>query len=62
VQLDEETVWLSHGQMAELFQTTKQNVGLQVHHLFEEGELERAATVKESLTVPASSRWWPLTA
>jgi len=51
VRLDEETVWLSQAQMAELFETTKQNVSLHIRNIFEEGELERPATVKESLTV-----------
>ena len=37
--------------MAELFQTTKQNVSLNIQNVFEEEELERQATVKESLTV-----------
>jgi hypothetical protein len=37
--------------MAELFQTTKQNVSLHIQNLYGERELERAATVKESLTV-----------
>lgn len=51
VRLEQETVWLSQVQMAELFQTTKQNVSLHIKNLFQEGELERPATVKESLTV-----------
>ncbi len=51
VRLEEETVWLSQAQMVELFQTTKQNVSLHIKNLFQEGELERPATVKESLTV-----------
>lgn len=51
VELENETVWLTQNQMAELFQTTKQNISLHVKNLFEEKELERAATVKESLTV-----------
>jgi hypothetical protein len=51
VRLENETVWLSQIQMAELFQTTKQNVSLHIQNLFEERELERGATVKESLTV-----------
>jgi len=37
--------------MAELFQTTKQNVSLHVKNVFDEGELMEKATVKESLTV-----------
>ncbi len=51
VRMDKDTVWLSQNQMAELFQTTKQNVSLHVNNIFAEGELERAATVKEFLTV-----------
>ena len=48
---ENETIWLSLNQMAELFQTTKQNVSLHIQNIFEEGELQRGATVKESLTV-----------
>ena len=51
VRLEDETVWLSQVPMAELFQTTKQNVSLHIRNLFEDGELTRDATVKESLTV-----------
>lgn len=51
VRLEDETVWLSQAQMADLFQTTKQNVSLHIRNLFEEGELDRAGTVKDSLTV-----------
>lgn len=51
VRLENETVWLTQAQMAELFQTTKQNVSLHVNNVFKEGELEQASTVKEYLTV-----------
>lgn len=51
VTLSEDTVWLSQSQMAELFQTTKQNISLHVRNVFEEGELAPHPTVKESLTV-----------
>lgn len=51
VRMDRETVWLSQNQMAELFQTTKQNVSLHINNIFAEQELDRAATVKEYLTV-----------
>ena len=52
VQFQGETVWLSQAQMAELFQTTKQNVSLHIRNIYDEHELERTGTVKESLTVP----------
>ncbi len=48
---DGTTVWLTQLEIAELFQTTKQNVSLHAKNIFEEGELTQAATVKESLTV-----------
>jgi hypothetical protein len=51
VRLENETVWISLNQMAELFQTTKQNVSLHIQNIYAEGELRREATVKEYLTV-----------
>ena len=51
VRLDGETVWLSQAQMAELFQTSKQNVSHHVRNVFEEKELDPASTVKQYLTV-----------
>ncbi|MFA7234053.1 MAG: virulence RhuM family protein [Terrimicrobiaceae bacterium] len=51
VRLENETVWLTQQQMADLFQTTKQNISLHFQNIFEDRELERTATVKESLTV-----------
>ena len=51
VKLENETVWLTQAQMTELFQTTKQNISLQINNIFKEGELDSKATVKEYLTV-----------
>jgi hypothetical protein len=51
VRLQDETVWLTQMQMAELFQTTKQNISLHVKNIFNEGELAPQETVKDSLTV-----------
>ena len=48
---ENETVWLTQQQMAELFQTTQQNVSLHVRNIYEEGELSEEATHKESLSV-----------
>lgn len=45
------TVWLTQLEMAELFDATKQNISLHLKNIFEDGELDAAATVKESLTV-----------
>jgi hypothetical protein len=51
VRLDGQTVWLTQLQMAELFQTTKQNISLHIINILEDGEQAREATVKEYLTV-----------
>ena len=48
---DGETVWLSQLEMAELFQTSKQNVSLHTKNELADGELTQEATVKDSLTV-----------
>ncbi len=47
----DETLWLSQVLMAELFQTSKQNISLHVKNVLTEGELQAAATVKDYLTV-----------
>ncbi len=51
VHLSDDTVWLNQAQMADLFQTTKQNVSLHINNIFKSGELERNSTVKDFLTV-----------
>lgn len=51
VRFENETVWLTQNAIAELFQTTKQNVGQHVRNIFEEGEIEKNPTVKNFFTV-----------
>ena len=51
VKLSDETVWLTQQLMAELFQTTKQNISLHVNNIYKEQELSPKATVKGYLTV-----------
>tara|TARA_R110002020_G_scaffold161150_1_gene346014 strand:- start:506 stop:1486 length:981 start_codon:yes stop_codon:yes gene_type:complete len=51
VKFEQETVWLSQDQMASLFNQTKQNISLHINNCYKEGELDKTATVKESLTV-----------
>ena len=51
VRIDEETVWLTQSQMVELFNSTKQNISLNINNVFKEGELDPDATVKDYLTV-----------
>lgn len=50
VRLENDTVWLTQAQMSTLFNQTKQNISLHINKCFKEGELEKIATVKESLT------------
>ncbi|QQS30237.1 MAG: virulence protein RhuM/Fic/DOC family protein [Sphingobacteriales bacterium] len=49
--LDSETVWATQRQMAELFQTTPQNITLHLKKIFSEGEISEEATCKEYLQV-----------
>lgn len=51
VKFEEDTVWLSQAQMAELFGQTKQNISLHINNCYNERELQKKGTVKESLTV-----------
>lgn len=51
VRLEGETLWLSQAGLAELYQTTKQNISLHIKNIYEEDELKSPVTVKEYLTV-----------
>ena len=53
---DGKSVWLTQLEIAELFQTTKQNVSLHANNIFKDGELSPEATVKDSLTVQTEGR------
>lgn len=46
VRLEEENVWLTQQQMAELFQTSRTNVVEHIQHIYEEGELNESATCR----------------
>lgn len=51
VRFDGDTVWLTQNSLAELFQTTKQNIGQHIKNIVEEGELLENSTVKKFFTV-----------
>ncbi len=53
---EQETIWLTQAQIAELFQTTPQNVTLHLKAIFAEGELSEAATCKDYLQVRREGR------
>ena len=51
VQFDRETVWLTQLQMAQVFDTTPENVLMHLRKVFSSEELEAAATTKDFLVV-----------
>ena len=51
VKFEEDTVWLSQKQMAELFQNTIPNINLHLKNIYKEKELSPKSTIKESLIV-----------
>ena len=56
VRFDQETVWLTQRQMAEVFDTTSENVLMHLRNVFACGELEAEATTKEFLAVRIEGR------
>jgi hypothetical protein len=62
--LAEDTLWLSQGLMAALFQTSKQNIAKHLKAIFAEGELSREAVVNHWLITAEevyAGRAWPET-
>ena len=56
VRLENETVWLTQQMMADLFQTTKQNIGQHLKNIFEEGELDQNSVVKNFFTTATDGK------
>lgn len=52
----DETAWLTQQLLAELFDTTKQNISLHLNNIFKEGELLEKSVVKEFLTTAADGK------
>lgn len=51
VRFENDTVWLSQGQMATLFDTTVSNINIHLQNIFDESELEENRTIKDFLIV-----------
>jgi hypothetical protein len=49
VLVEDDTVWLTQAQMAQLFETTRNNVSMHISNIFKEGELEKEVVCKDSL-------------
>lgn len=56
VNMQEETVWLSLDQMAELFQRDKSTISRHIKKIFEEGELQRNSVVANFATTAADGK------
>ena len=56
VRIQDDTVWLTQQQMAELFNTTRNNITLHIGNIFKEGELEVNSVRKESLLTAADGK------
>jgi hypothetical protein len=50
VRLENESVWLSQSQMADLFKTSKANINIHLKNIFKEGELDQHSVIKDYLT------------
>ena len=56
VHLEKETVWLSLGQMAELFERDKSVISRHLRNVFQSGELDREAVVAKNATTAADGK------
>lgn len=56
VHLHDETVWLTQKLMAELFQTTPQNINMHLKNIFAEGEISQNSVIKDSLIAASDGK------
>ena len=56
VRIEDETVWLTQQQMADLFQTSRNNITLHISNIFKEGELEAFSVGKDSLLTASDGK------
>lgn len=54
--LEDETVWLTQAQLAELFQKSKSTISEHIKHIFEEGELEAESVVRNFRTTAGDGK------
>ncbi|MDR0887261.1 MAG: virulence RhuM family protein [Candidatus Nomurabacteria bacterium] len=54
--LENETIWLNQQQLAELYQTSKQNISKHIGHIFDEEELDSDSVVNKKLTTAADGK------
>ncbi|MBE5923234.1 MAG: hypothetical protein E7271_02030 [Lachnospiraceae bacterium] len=51
VRMEEDTVWLTQLQLADLYQTSKSNISEHITNIYNEGELDKDSTVRKFRTV-----------
>ena len=56
VQLENDTVWLSQSQLADLFKKSKQNISLHIRNIFKEGELNENSVTEEYSTTASDGK------
>lgn len=56
VLMDEDMVWATQKQMAEIFGTTPQNITIHLKRIYQEGEVDEKATCKEYLQVQTEGK------
>ena len=56
VRFDQETIWLSQAQMAQLFNTSADNISLHLKNIFTEQELDETATTEDFSVVRQEGR------
>lgn len=56
VRLEDETIWVTQAQLVELFQSSKANISEHISNVFDEGELDQDAVVREFRTTAADGK------
>ncbi len=56
VNIQNETIWMSQDVMANLYDTTKQNISYHLNNIFKENELDKKSVVKDFLTTASDGK------
>ncbi len=56
VSIEDETIWMSQDVMANLYDTTKNNISMHLKNIFEDGELQKDSVVKKFLTTASDGK------
>ena len=56
VNILEDDIWMSQDIMANLYDTTKNNISMHLKNIFDDGELEKDSVVKKFLTTASDGK------